>query len=160
MSDIVYPNLETMAQRLPEDAFRVFSGFEKALAESMFVRAKAGLAKRVPVDTGFLYSTLTEDKQDRRYSVGFTDPKANALDVGRKKSKPFFRQIKAGAAQRGRRGRLLGAHGTGPIVRMLGSKQPQARRGMTRSTGFSLRAQWADILQEAATKAGGSEESA
>jgi hypothetical protein len=157
MSDIVYPNLEEMARRLPGDVFKVFSGFEKALADAMFVRAKAGLAKRVPVATGFLYSTLTEDKQNQRYSVGFTDPKANALDIGRKKSKPFHRQVRSGAAQRGRRGRLLGAHGTGEIVRMLGSKQPQARRGMTRSTGFSLRAMWPQILEEAAQKAGGSE---
>lgn len=157
MSDIVYPGLKELAERMPGDVLRVFTGFEKSLADAMFKRAKAGLGKRVPVDTGFLYTSLEEDKQDQRYSVGFTDPKANSLDIGRKKSKPFHRQVRTGAEQRGRRGRLLGEHGTGPIVRMLGSKQPQARRGMTVSTGFSLRAQWPEILTEAAVQAGGSE---
>jgi hypothetical protein len=157
VSEIVYSNLEEMARRLPEDVFRVFSGFEKALADVMLDKAVEGEKKRTPVGEGTLLDSFAVDKQDSRYTAGFTDPKANALDKGRKRSKPFSRQIHAGAEQRGRRGRLLGAHGTAPYTRMLGSKQPNAGRGMTVSTGFSLRAQWPEILTEAANRAGGTE---
>lgn len=156
MSDIVYANIDEMARRLSTDVERVFTGFEKALFEVAFEQAEKGEVARTPVREGTLLESIAEDKQDRRYTVGYTDPKANSLDIGRKKSKPFHRQT-SGADQRGRRGRLLGAHGTGEIVRMLGSKQPQSRRGMTVSTGFSLRAQWLDILTKAAAMAGGSE---
>jgi hypothetical protein len=158
MTDIVYPDLKTMGERLAPDVERVFSGFTQHLADAMHRRAKAGLAKRVPVDTGFLYSSLEEDRQPARFASGFTASYANALDRGRRRSQPFSRQLRPGASQRGRRGRLLGQHGTAPYTRTLGSKQPQARRGMTLSTGMSLRAQWPEIMKEAADAAGGSEE--
>jgi hypothetical protein len=159
MSDIVYPNLEEMAARMPDDAARVFTGFQRALFEVMFEQAEGGIVKRTPVREGTLLGSIQEDKQDQRYSVGFTDPKANALDRGRKRSQPFSRRVHPlGASDpRGRRGRLLGAHGTAPYTRMLGSKQPQSRGGMTLRNGFDLRANWPVILGKAADLAGGSE---
>ncbi len=159
MSDIVYQNLEEMAARMPGDVEKVFTGFERGLFSVMFEMAEGGIVKRTPVDKGTLLGSVQEDKQDQRWTVGFTDPKATSLDKGRRRSQPFSRRVHPlGASDvRGRRGRLLGEHGTAPYTRMLGSKQPQSRRGMTVPTGFELRANWPVILQKAADLAGGSE---
>jgi hypothetical protein len=155
---IVYKTLEEAITRMPEDMGMAVSQYELALFEGALTFAAEGLISRTPQREGTLIQSLAIDKQDSRYSVGYTDPKANSLDWGRRKSKPFIRQISAGAAKRGRRGRLLGEHGSATIVRTLGSKQPQARRGMTVSTGYSLKNHWVEIQTEAAQKVGGEPE--
>jgi hypothetical protein len=73
--------------------------------------------------------------------IGFDAPYSAVLNKGRKRSKAYtFRTPTGKKAQ--------------VPKRMLGSKQEQARRGMTRGTLRQLRREWPEIIQAASSKVG------
>lgn len=82
-------------------------------------------------------------------------PHSIVINRGRKRSKPYSRAIrKLGADEnRGHRGKKLGAAGTKPFTRMLGSKQ--ARGGMTRPAFRALRRDWGKVIERAVARTEG-----
>lgn len=87
--------------------------------------------------------------------VSWDAPHAAVINLGRKRSKPYSRVIKKSAGlARGRRGSKLGAAGTKPFTRMLGSKA--LRGGMTRPAFRALRRDWGKVISDSVQVAEGS----
>jgi hypothetical protein len=116
-------------------------------------REPVGSGRRYKGDKrpGELKASRTVTRSAEQGSISWSAPHALVINLGRKRSKPYSRQLRGTTVpKRGRRGRLLGASGTKPFTRMLGSKQ--ARGGMTRPAFRALRRDWGRVIEKAVAR--------
>lgn len=104
---------------------------------------------------GVLKASRVITRGPEQSSIGWTAPHAAIINRGRKRSKPYSRRLRGTSADasRGKRGKNLGAGGTKPFTRMLGSKQ--ARGGMTRPAFVALRRDWGKVIEKAVARTEG-----
>lgn len=156
-----YYGLEDFARRAPADHYAFVREFDVTLKKLAAIHLSAGMQIRAPVDTGELLGSMRlrlPTSADQHGVIEFAAAYAAIYMKGRRRSKPYRRQVKplAEGQIRGRRGQHLGSYGSVEFTRMLGSRQPQAREGMLSPALKQLKAEWNDVVTEAAQRVAGS----
>lgn len=133
-----YGSLPEFAQRFPPEAVGFVKGFDLVLRKLSTVHVAAGTQIRAPQLTGALLASQKvrmPASGDQFGVVSFSAPYASVYIKGRRRSKPHSRKTASGKSRE--------------YTRMLGSRQPQARRGMVSPALRQLRADWSGLVEEA-----------